>query len=182
MMFSPPPSLSQLVRISMAVAIFLSYTLQFYVPVNMVEPFVRSNFDTTRAKDLAATVLRTVLVTFTCKSSYSLFIYSFQFVNIFIYLSLSLSIHLSASVFNNYITHALHIYLIISHPHLLSYLYIFHIKKRFRITAAQLCIRSLYIIIFTSLYIYIGILKWAVCRHIYIYFLNYHFFFIKYLK
>ncbi|KAH8395576.1 hypothetical protein KR222_000484, partial [Zaprionus bogoriensis] len=57
--------LSQLVRISMAVAIFLSYTLQFYVPVNMVEPFVRSQFDTTRAKDLAATVLRTALVTFT---------------------------------------------------------------------------------------------------------------------
>ncbi|ALC39884.1 CG13384 [Drosophila busckii] len=57
--------LSQLVRISMAVAIFLSYTLQFYVPVNMVEPFVRSQFDTTRAKDLAGTILRTVLVTFT---------------------------------------------------------------------------------------------------------------------
>lgn len=53
----------------MAVAIFLSYTLQFYVPVNMVEPFVRSHFDTTRAKDLAATVLRTVMVTFTCKSA-----------------------------------------------------------------------------------------------------------------
>lgn len=52
----------------MAVAIFLSYTLQFYVPVNMVEPFVRSQFDTVRAKDLAATVLRTVLVTFTCKT------------------------------------------------------------------------------------------------------------------
>lgn len=51
----------------MAVAIFLSYTLQFYVPVNMVEPFVRSKFDTIRSKDLAATVLRTVLVTFTCK-------------------------------------------------------------------------------------------------------------------
>ncbi|XP_034135082.1 proton-coupled amino acid transporter-like protein CG1139 isoform X1 [Drosophila guanche] len=57
--------LSQLVRLTMAVAIFLSYTLQFYVPVNIVEPFVRSHFDTTRAKDLAATILRTVLVTFT---------------------------------------------------------------------------------------------------------------------
>ncbi|KAL7740925.1 hypothetical protein ACLKA6_014085 [Drosophila palustris] len=57
--------LSQLVRITMAVAIFLSYTLQFYVPVNMVEPFVCSHFDTTRAKNLASTVLRTVLVTFT---------------------------------------------------------------------------------------------------------------------
>ncbi|XP_037957290.1 proton-coupled amino acid transporter-like protein CG1139 [Teleopsis dalmanni] len=57
--------LSQMVRIAMAVAIFLSYTLQFYVPVNIVEPFVRNQFDTTRAKDVAATVLRIVLVTFT---------------------------------------------------------------------------------------------------------------------
>ncbi|XP_030376711.1 proton-coupled amino acid transporter-like protein CG1139 isoform X2 [Scaptodrosophila lebanonensis] len=57
--------LSQMVRICMGLAIFLSYTLQFYVPVNIVEPFVRSHFDTTRLKDLAATVLRVVLVTFT---------------------------------------------------------------------------------------------------------------------
>ncbi|EDV93974.1 GH23642 [Drosophila grimshawi] len=57
--------LSQIVRISMAVAIFLSYTLQFYVPINMVEPFVRSHFQTTSAKDVAATVLRTAMVTFT---------------------------------------------------------------------------------------------------------------------
>ncbi|KAH8298198.1 hypothetical protein KR018_010617, partial [Drosophila ironensis] len=57
--------LSELVRISMAVAIFLSYTLQFYVPVNIVEPFVCSHFNTTRGKELAATVLRVVLVTFT---------------------------------------------------------------------------------------------------------------------
>ncbi|KAM7354296.1 proton-coupled amino acid transporter-like protein acs isoform 2-T2 [Cochliomyia hominivorax] len=57
--------LSQLVRISMAVAIFLSYSLQFYVPVNIVEPFVERQFETPRGKYLAATTLRIVLVTFT---------------------------------------------------------------------------------------------------------------------
>ncbi|XP_016989339.1 proton-coupled amino acid transporter-like protein pathetic isoform X2 [Drosophila rhopaloa] len=58
--------LSELVRISMAVAIFLSYTLQFYVPVNIVEPFVKSHFRTTETRNLSATVLRIALVTFTC--------------------------------------------------------------------------------------------------------------------
>ncbi|KAI8119350.1 Proton-coupled amino acid transporter 4 [Lucilia cuprina] len=57
--------LSQLVRIAMAVAIFLSYSLQFYVPVNIVEPFVERQFETVRGKELAATTLRIVLVTFT---------------------------------------------------------------------------------------------------------------------
>ncbi|XP_068150509.1 proton-coupled amino acid transporter 1 isoform X1 [Drosophila tropicalis] len=57
--------LSQLVKITMAVAIFFSYTLQFYVPVNIVEPFVRDQFETRQAKELAATILRIVLVTFT---------------------------------------------------------------------------------------------------------------------
>lgn len=59
--------MSQLVKIMMAVAIFLSYTLQFYVPVNIVEPFVCSHFDTQRGKNTAATLLRIILVTFTCK-------------------------------------------------------------------------------------------------------------------
>lgn len=59
--------LSQMVRMAMAVAIFLSYSLQFYVPVNIVEPFVQRQFETPRGKDLAATSLRIVLVTFTCK-------------------------------------------------------------------------------------------------------------------
>ncbi|KAH8241069.1 proton-coupled amino acid transporter-like protein CG1139 isoform X2 [Drosophila bipectinata] len=58
-------TLSQLVKIMMAVAIFLSYTLQFYVPVNIVEPFVCSHFDTQRGKNMAATLLRIILVTFT---------------------------------------------------------------------------------------------------------------------
>lgn len=59
-----------MVRIAMAVAIFLSYTLQFYVPVNIVEPFVRNHFETNQAKDLSGTILRIVLVTITCKYKY----------------------------------------------------------------------------------------------------------------
>ncbi|XP_075151679.1 proton-coupled amino acid transporter-like protein acs [Haematobia irritans] len=57
--------LSQMVRIAMAIAIFLSYSLQFYVPVNVVEPIVKGYFETTRAKELAATTTRAGLVTFT---------------------------------------------------------------------------------------------------------------------
>lgn len=71
-------SLSQLVRIAMAVAIFLSYSLQFYVPVNIVEPFVERQFETPRGKELGATTLRIVLVTFTCKKKY--FKYSLIFI------------------------------------------------------------------------------------------------------
>ncbi|XP_061388578.1 proton-coupled amino acid transporter-like protein CG1139, partial [Musca vetustissima] len=57
--------LSQLVRIAMAVAIFFSYSLQFYVPVNVVEPIIQNQFDTARAKELAGTSTRIALVTFT---------------------------------------------------------------------------------------------------------------------
>ncbi|KAI9586211.1 proton-coupled amino acid transporter 4 [Glossina fuscipes] len=57
--------LSQLVRIAMAIAIFLSYPLQFYVPMNIVEPVVVNHFETNRAQYLANTALRIVLITFT---------------------------------------------------------------------------------------------------------------------
>ncbi|XP_067621826.1 proton-coupled amino acid transporter-like protein CG1139 isoform X4 [Eurosta solidaginis] len=57
--------LSQLVRIAMAIAIFLSYTLQFYVPVNIVDPFIRNQCVDQSRKELASTVLRIVLVVFT---------------------------------------------------------------------------------------------------------------------
>ena len=69
----------------MAVAIFLSYSLQFYVPVNIIEPFVQRQFETPRGKDLAATALRIVLVTFTCKN-YKMF-YRNIFKSIFLLLS-----------------------------------------------------------------------------------------------
>lgn len=62
-----PPNeiLSQLVRIMMALAIFFSYGLQFYVPVNIVGPAVRRQFDTEKSKHIADTLLRVGLVTFT---------------------------------------------------------------------------------------------------------------------
>lgn len=50
----------------MAIAIFLSYPLQFYVPMNIVEPVVVNYFETNRAQYLANTALRIVLITFTC--------------------------------------------------------------------------------------------------------------------
>lgn len=61
----PEAILSQMVRVMMAIAIFLSYTLQFYVPVSIAGPFVRGQFDTERAKNLSETILRISLVTFT---------------------------------------------------------------------------------------------------------------------
>ncbi|XP_055386340.1 proton-coupled amino acid transporter-like protein CG1139 isoform X2 [Condylostylus longicornis] len=62
----PPNEIfSQSVRVMMAVAIFLSYTLQFYVPVNIISPYVQSKFDTERAKRLSEVSLRIILVTFT---------------------------------------------------------------------------------------------------------------------
>lgn len=77
----------------MAIAIFLSYSLQFYVPVNIIEPFVQRQFETPRGKDLAATTLRIVLVTFTCK------IYK-TFFTIFLKSSIYYSVILAASIPN----------------------------------------------------------------------------------
>ncbi|XP_037904186.1 proton-coupled amino acid transporter-like protein CG1139 isoform X3 [Hermetia illucens] len=57
--------LSQMVRIMMAFAIFFSYTLQFYVPVNIIAPYVQGHFETERTKHIADVALRVVLVTFT---------------------------------------------------------------------------------------------------------------------
>lgn len=61
----PDEILSQIVRLAMAVAIFFSYTLQFYVPVNIIEPTVRDHFETERGKELASNGLRIMMVTFT---------------------------------------------------------------------------------------------------------------------
>lgn len=56
-----------MVRLMMALAIFLSYGLQFYVPVNIIAPTVRGFFETDKSKELSEIVLRVGLVTFTCK-------------------------------------------------------------------------------------------------------------------
>lgn len=46
----------------MAMAIFLSYSLQFYVPFNIVWPFVKRHFETDKHRDIAEYVTRTALV------------------------------------------------------------------------------------------------------------------------
>lgn len=51
----------------MALAIFLSYTLQFYVPVTILEPFVQRHFDNERSAMWSGIGLRVGMVIFTCK-------------------------------------------------------------------------------------------------------------------
>lgn len=54
--------LAQSVRLMMAIAIFLSYSLQFYVPFNIVWPVIKKNFHTDKTKDYAEYITRTILV------------------------------------------------------------------------------------------------------------------------
>lgn len=61
--------LAQSVRLMMALAIFLSYGLQFYVPMNIIGPWFRTLFTGEYAQNLSDTALRIVLIIFTCKLS-----------------------------------------------------------------------------------------------------------------
>lgn len=54
-----------MVRLAMALAIFLSYGLQFYVPINIVGPWVRSRMATEQSEEIAEYLLRVGLVIFT---------------------------------------------------------------------------------------------------------------------
>ncbi|XP_074032217.1 proton-coupled amino acid transporter-like protein pathetic isoform X2 [Leptinotarsa decemlineata] len=54
--------LSQSVRLMMAVAIFLSYSLQFYVPFQIVWPMIGRHFENEKTQDIAEYITRTVLV------------------------------------------------------------------------------------------------------------------------
>lgn len=54
--------LAQSVRLMMAIAIFLSYSLQFYVPFNIVWPSIKKYFETDKTKNMAEYITRTVLV------------------------------------------------------------------------------------------------------------------------
>lgn len=51
----------------MALAIFLSYGLQFYVPMNIMGPWVRGLFTGEYAQRLSDAGLRIGLIIFTCK-------------------------------------------------------------------------------------------------------------------
>lgn len=57
--------LAQLVRLMMALAIFLSYTLQFYVPINIIGPWLRSRLHGDSNRILGDYLLRIGLVLFT---------------------------------------------------------------------------------------------------------------------
>ncbi|XP_070501979.1 proton-coupled amino acid transporter 1 isoform X1 [Chironomus tepperi] len=57
--------LAQLVRLAMAVAIFLSYTIQFYVPVNIIGPWLRSQLHGDHVRRFADYGLRIALVLLT---------------------------------------------------------------------------------------------------------------------
>lgn len=59
--------LAQSVRAVMAASIFLSYGLQFYVPMNIVWPFVKSKLTSEQALKHGEAVTRTVLIAITCK-------------------------------------------------------------------------------------------------------------------
>lgn len=58
-------TLAEIVRLMMAVAIFLSYTLQFYVPINIVGPWLRSRLVGTFNQNIGEYLLRIGIVIFT---------------------------------------------------------------------------------------------------------------------
>ncbi|CAM6031414.1 unnamed protein product, partial [Sphagnum compactum] len=57
--------LAQLVRLAMALAIFLSYGLQFYVPINIIGPWARRQMNSQQSQEIAEYLLRVSLVIFT---------------------------------------------------------------------------------------------------------------------
>ncbi|KAG8183937.1 hypothetical protein JTE90_006862 [Oedothorax gibbosus] len=66
----PKGTVSELIRLMFAVAIFLSYALQLYVPINITWPFLKEKFDletrlTTKFQLIAEYALRTVFVIIT---------------------------------------------------------------------------------------------------------------------
>lgn len=73
----------------MALAIFLSYGLQFYVPMNIIGPWFRNLFTGEYAQNLSDSGLRVGLIVFTCElilhQDESNF-FSFEFIVIFIFL------------------------------------------------------------------------------------------------
>ncbi|KAJ8946516.1 hypothetical protein NQ318_004651 [Aromia moschata] len=62
LLLPPNELLAQSVRLMMALAIFLSYSLQFYVPFNIIWPPVKRHFDDEKTRDIAEYVTRTFLV------------------------------------------------------------------------------------------------------------------------
>ncbi|XP_058061139.1 proton-coupled amino acid transporter-like protein CG1139 isoform X1 [Anopheles bellator] len=57
--------LAQLVRIMMALAIFFSYPLQFYVPMSVITPHIRRHLHTVQSRQIGEYLTRVTLVLFT---------------------------------------------------------------------------------------------------------------------
>lgn len=60
-------SLAQSVKLAMALAIFLSYGLQLYVPVGIMWPAIKNRLESEKAQKYGEYFLRIILVIFTCK-------------------------------------------------------------------------------------------------------------------
>lgn len=61
----------------MAIAIFLSYSLQFYVPMNIIWPKISQKFPNEQAKIQGEYAIRVLLVVFTCKYQIFVFIHNY---------------------------------------------------------------------------------------------------------
>lgn len=59
--------LAESVRLMMALSIFLSYALQFYVPMDIMWPAIKSRIPTERMQLISEYAFRTLLVIFSCK-------------------------------------------------------------------------------------------------------------------
>ncbi|XP_030745663.1 proton-coupled amino acid transporter-like protein CG1139 isoform X2 [Sitophilus oryzae] len=62
LLLPPDEVLAQSVRLMMAIAILLSYSLQFYVPFNIIWPKIKSCFPEDKSRNYAEYITRTVLV------------------------------------------------------------------------------------------------------------------------
>uniref|UniRef100_A0A0K8TLL5 Putative amino acid transporter n=1 Tax=Tabanus bromius TaxID=304241 RepID=A0A0K8TLL5_TABBR len=58
-------TLAQMVCVMMSIAIFLSYSLQFYVPMNIIQPRIQQHCATEKGRYIADVVIRICLITFT---------------------------------------------------------------------------------------------------------------------
>ncbi|XP_071037735.1 proton-coupled amino acid transporter-like protein CG1139 [Parasteatoda tepidariorum] len=72
----PSVPLSELIRLTFAVAVFLTYALQFYVPLSIIWSYLKEKFQmegrcSSRVQTISELLLRTFLVFITCKYGYT---------------------------------------------------------------------------------------------------------------
>ncbi|GFY75116.1 hypothetical protein TNIN_101232 [Trichonephila inaurata madagascariensis] len=83
----PLESVSELIRLMFALAIFLSYALQLYVPISIIWPFLKKKFSlerfSSRDQLIFELLLRAFLVLITCKRKLRLIIVKDAFIMVF---------------------------------------------------------------------------------------------------